>query len=377
MKNLRFEITPVDFNCLDGIRIQQGEIHAGNDLMHTILRSCVCIGFYSAARQVGAISHITGFDQPNAHQPEAALAQMSAGLAKRNLTFNDCECFVIGGSEKAPKPYRESITLLKAKGIPYTELDILGNFHRKLKLNPANGELILYKKANFSSDLQVMDNDSPAQQMERFLDPKRRLITGASLFFRNKNLLEIIRNRFLPQISASGKRIHLWCAGCSNGMEVYSIAMVCLNWLEMNKVSRDFQILGSDISNHALAMAQQGLYPVNIKNYQEQTHLLNRYTLQLDPQHVQMGPALKKTVHFVQRDIRQGSKRHLFELVVCDHVLQYFPYPLQAEMVAGLVAAVQPGGYLYASSPSHEIPNLITQKYNMQEISHSFYQLIR
>ena len=46
-----------------------------------------------------------------------------------------------------------------------------------------------------------------------------------------RSLIKSIRNISNSCIGHKGKRFHVWCAGCSIGMQVYSVAMIVLEWL--------------------------------------------------------------------------------------------------------------------------------------------------
>jgi len=86
-----------------------------------------------------------------------------------------------------------------------------------------------------------------------------------------------------------------------------------------------------------------------------------------------MGRRLKEVVYFKQRDITAGSRRHLFDLVICDHVLQYFSPEMQLEMLHSLATAVYPSAFLYVSSPSSMIAEELTGKFGFTRLARSFY----
>ena len=77
------------------------------------------------------------------------------------------------------------------------------------------------------------------------------------IFFREPQHFEILKSRVLPQWveeHGTGKPLKIWSAGCSTGMEPYTLAMVLSEFSESQHGFR-FQILASDISTQALQAA--------------------------------------------------------------------------------------------------------------------------
>ena len=269
MGAVRLRVVQENFKFYYGTRIQQGEICAGSGALGTILGSCICLGFYQPERKIGAISHITGFGAGGAHDSSGALKMIQKELHKYDIDTADCSCFILGGSDRSRRVYDETVSLLITQGIPFENIDILGVYHRKLAFNPATGTITLYKKPIDSTDLSNNEDKKYVQDSGCFHDSKKRIVTGASMFFRNKVLLRKIREIVLPDILTKKKKFHIWCAGCSIGVEVYSIAMVILDWMNKHDCDllkdMDFKILGTDIADEALEASIKGTYPISRK----------------------------------------------------------------------------------------------------------------
>lgn len=375
MSSIRLEVVSKEFHCFKATRVQQGEVTAGPEPQITLLRSCICVGFYDAEHRIGAISHITGFNEKGGHAPGGALREMRRALGQYGLGFEACECFVVGGSDAARQVYEAVLDELKKAGITYRELDVLGRFHRKLLFDPATGRLTLLKKSDMPTTYNVTTVLNADSTLGCFQNPKDRLLTGASLLFRNRAMLEWIRRDVLKTVFETGDRLHVWCAGCSIGMEVYSVAMVILDWLDTRYQPAKVMVLGTDISAEALASAKTGIYPIGKQGVRGYEALVARYTESIEGYRVRMGPELRKIVAFKQRDIRTEHRGHLFELVICDHVFQYFTEDVQREFVPSLVQAVRPGGFLYVSTPTHRVADMLTREYPLERVARHAYRL--
>lgn len=368
MSHLEFVVTKKNFSKYRVQRIDQGAIGVDRKPMLTLLRSCVCIGFYHRDTGLGGLSHITGFSHEGAHSAAGALNALEKSLRRKGVSTEDCECFLIGGAEKQRHVYDETKEELAQRGLKAKELDVLGQAHRKLLFEPAAGKLTLFKREDVKSSLK------PSDKMDRFHDPSRRVITGASTLFRNKKMLLELETTVLPALMANGKRLHVWCAGCSVGMEVYSITMVILDWLSRKNKEARLAVLGTDVSQDALEKARRGVYPVSDKKALSHYELLERYTDTVDNCSVSMGKMLRRATFFKERDIAIGSRKHKFELVVCDHVLQYFSADIQMQMVSKLIEAIQANGFIYVSTPTRTVRQAIVNEFGLLKIGFNLYR---
>jgi chemotaxis protein methyltransferase CheR len=93
------------------------------------------------------------------------------------------------------------------------------------------------------------------------------MTTGETMFFRDPPVFQLLQHKLLPELIDRRKRqnpkgaipIRIWSAGCSTGQEVYSIAIV-LKELLGSFSGYNIKILGSDISDEAIARASRGIY---------------------------------------------------------------------------------------------------------------------
>lgn len=90
------------------------------------------------------------------------------------------------------------------------------------------------------------------------------ITTNETSFFRETAPFELLRHKLLPElIDRRGKMrpapIRIWSAACSTGQEVYTIGII-LKELLGSFNGYDIRILGTDISNRAVAAASRGHY---------------------------------------------------------------------------------------------------------------------
>ncbi len=91
------------------------------------------------------------------------------------------------------------------------------------------------------------------------------ITTNETSFFRDSAPFELLRHKLIPELidrrngHAARIPIRIWSAACSTGQEAYSTAIVFKE--QLGDLSRcDIRILGTDISNKAVAQASYGEY---------------------------------------------------------------------------------------------------------------------
>jgi chemotaxis protein methyltransferase CheR len=144
----------------------------------------------------------------------------------------------------------------------------------------------------------------------------------------------------------------VWCAGCSSGEEVYTLAMVLAEYQRTQR-SFTFSILASDISTRVLAIAQAATYPEALAEPIPMP-LRSRYLLRSRSQHkprVRIAPELCKHVEFVRINFMDEHYpiHGRFDIIFFRNVMIYFDKPMQQSVLERQCALLKPGGYLFIS----------------------------
>ena len=129
------------------------------------------------------------------------------------------------------------------------------------RLNP----LLAPHKCTSFMDLYYRAKADTSRQLDK--EVVNAISTNETLFFRDNKPFELLKNKIVPDLvdrrsAAEGQkktRLRIWSAACSTGQEVYSIA---ISLLETFGDLRDYEItlLGTDISDEAVAKASYGMY---------------------------------------------------------------------------------------------------------------------
>ena len=189
---------------------------------------------------------------------------------------------------------------------------------------------------------------SPTHSSELATDIVEALLNNETYFFRDKPTFDQIPEDLLPALKAHRahrKRLSIWCAGCSTGQEVYSLAMM----LEDQKEAWsgwNIEILGTDISQRAVDAAKQGLYSqFEVQRGLGVAQMLRHFDEA--PGGWQIRENVQSYAQFQQHNLlSEPPGRSSFDLILCRNVLLYFDEAKRSAAFRRLASAIAPGGYL-------------------------------
>jgi chemotaxis protein methyltransferase CheR len=184
------------------------------------------------------------------------------------------------------------------------------------------------------------------------------LTISETYFWREPQVFTALSQNILPELIAlkkdSGKRISIWCAGCSTGEEAYSIAIALYRTVpEINDWK--ITILATDINSRALSKAREGVYGTwSFRN--SPLWLRNRYMNQLNDREWAIDPEIKEMVTFSNFNLIQESySNSIFDgnkidIIFCRNVLMYFTNEWAAKVSQNLFNSLTDKGWLIVSS---------------------------
>jgi chemotaxis protein methyltransferase CheR len=152
---------------------------------------------------------------------------------------------------------------------------------------------------------------------ERF---RRSVAVSHSGLFRDPEQFETLEHRVLPRLLERAGRPRVWSAGCANGLELWSLAIV-LGRLDALEHS---QLVGTDLLEENIAVARAGVYDV-----------------------VEITPALRSRARWERHDlVNDPPPAGRWDLILCRNVAIYLAPRAKARVHRRLASALAPGGVL-------------------------------
>ena len=178
-------------------------------------------------------------------------------------------------------------------------------------------------------------NDSELQQV--FAD---FLTINVTEFFRNPERFEALRLRHLPALLRERQPLRIWSAGCSNGAELYSVAMLLAELTPGMK----HELLGTDIDENSLNQARRGVY--SAQEIQTVPPSFRRYFTESGEGSLAIERRLRSMARFEYHDLLRDAYPSDQDLVLCRNVAIYFTEESKARLHGQLAESLRPGGIL-------------------------------
>jgi chemotaxis protein methyltransferase CheR len=173
------------------------------------------------------------------------------------------------------------------------------------------------------------------------------LLNNETSFFRDRAAFTTLFGGVLESIAArgTGRRLSIWCAGCSTGQEVYSIAML-LGGEPERWAGWTIDLLGSDVSGAAITRARAGVY----SHFEVQRGLpMGEMLRWFDPidEEWRVRQELRTRVRFVTHNLLDRPPTGVrADVILCRNVLLYLVAAKRAQVFDRLAAALAPDGLL-------------------------------
>lgn len=184
------------------------------------------------------------------------------------------------------------------------------------------------------------------------------LTVGETYFFREKESLEVLRQRIVPELLRSGhdgqRHLRIWSAGCCTGEEPYSVAMI-LDGLIADDAGWKVTILATDINPHFLRKAALGIYG-DWSFRGTPTWIRERYFKRRKDGRFELHAAIRSRVTFSYLNLAGDmypsltNNTNAMDVIFCRNVLMYFTEERAEAVSRNLYRSLVDGGWLIASS---------------------------
>ncbi len=151
------------------------------------------------------------------------------------------------------------------------------------------------------------------------------LLNHESSFFRDPAVFHMIEHELLPHLRETlpERMLRIWCAGCSTGQEAYSIAMILRRHERLWQGWR-VSILGTDISPHAVATANSGLFrQIDVQRGMAINDIMRWFQPSGDDWRA--SSEIRSLINFrTDNMLEPRAISGTFDLILCRNVMLYF-----------------------------------------------------
>ena len=184
------------------------------------------------------------------------------------------------------------------------------------------------------------------------------LSTNVTSFFRDPEHFAYLERELYTGLARGtltlpDRKLRIWSAACSIGAEPYTLAMHALDHLPGIGKDWDVRILGTDLSESALANARRAVYPENMVE-QLDPELVKRHFLRGSGKcggYVKVAPQVTDLVTVQRLNLMDPwPMKGPFQVIFCRNVMIYFDNPTKQRLVQRMHDLLDPGGVLVLGS---------------------------
>ena len=205
-------------------------------------------------------------------------------------------------------------------------------------------------------------------QSDEFQEMFNRITINETSFFRNEPQLDVFEKQILPGLLERrkvAKRIRIWSAACSTGEEPFTLAIQLHRTLGVRLSDWHIEILGTDISERALSVAQTGRYTeYAVRSTPE---LIKKRYFKNEGTSWILDDEIRSMVNFELHNLkdRLAAKRHgLWDVIFCRNVMIYFDDAMKKQVVQTFAEQLSKDGALF-----------IGHSENIREVTDTFVQV--
>lgn len=178
------------------------------------------------------------------------------------------------------------------------------------------------------------------QNPERVATAIDSLLIGATEFFRDAAVFDALRKIIEADLPIQQKTIRVWSAGCSNGAELYSLAILLA---EAGKLDRSI-LVGTDCRAAAVEEAEAGLY--SEADVRSMDASLRRKYMRKAGGQWRVIDSLSRGIQWRVCDLLSGSEDGPWDIILWRNMSIYLKPKPASEVWDGLMKELRPGGWL-------------------------------
>ncbi|MBL4798549.1 MAG: protein-glutamate O-methyltransferase [Oleispira sp.] len=236
----------------------------------------------------------------------------------------------------------------------FQRISALAGHYTGIVLGDHKQDMVYGRIARRVRKLNLIDFSSYLDYLEANIDEELSnfinvITTNLTSFFRENHHFEYLQKTVLRELkrkNSATKRLRIWSAGCSKGMEPYSISMTLLksgipsDW--------DVKLLATDLDSEVLETAREAVYSATEVDGLEERTIKNYFQRGGDGKDVKVKDKVRQFIHFKRLNLLETwPMTGPFDFIFCRNVVIYFDKPTQKVLFDRYADLLEVGGYLF------------------------------
>jgi two-component system, chemotaxis family, CheB/CheR fusion protein len=222
-----------------------------------------------------------------------------------------------------------------------TRRDFTG-YKRSTVLRRIRRRMQLLHQEQLGSYLALLRNDP--KEVTQLSDD---LLITVTNFFRDAEVFEALERDVIPQLLSHkdpADRVRIWSIGCATGEEAYSLAILLLEEAGRRQAVPQLQVFATDLHEHSLRTAREGLYPQPIEADVSPERLRRFFVRESGGYRVRKE--VREIVLFAPHNLLRDPPFSRLDLISCRNMLIYLESEVQREVLELFHYALNPGAFL-------------------------------
>lgn len=201
------------------------------------------------------------------------------------------------------------------------------------------------KLPSLQSYCELISTSGQEREMEKLISI---LTTNVTSFYREAHHFKTLREDALPKLAAkamAGQTVRIWSAGCSEGMELLTVAMELLKLIP-DASHQKFRLLGTDIDTKIVEKARKAEYKSTIEG-QIDAEDLKRFFVKT-PSGYRASSSLQQMTTYNTLNLHDHwPMKQKFDIIFCRNVVIYFDQTTRDVLWPRFAQQLEPNGYLF------------------------------
>ena len=205
--------------------------------------------------------------------------------------------------------------------------------------------------------MQLLQVDTPAEYIKRFREQPeeldalfRELLISVTQFFRDPDAFDALNAKVLQELVTGENAeatVRIWVAGCATGQEVFTLAILLREAMDVRRPKPKVQIFGTDIDDRAIAIARAGRFRKPVSGMSADR--LERWFTP-DGDDYCVIPEIREMCVFSTQSVIKDPPFSKLDLISCRNLLIYIDPALQNRVMRTFHYALKPAGRLFLGS---------------------------